>query len=84
MQKGGKILYDQDLGEIGLDLFTDPLYAGYPELLAAGRKMDEEDSGTAKYSFFKAGTRITVTKLIYWTTFELYGTEWKLVWVKPE
>lgn len=84
MEKGGKVLYDQDANEIGRDLFTDPLYAGFPELLAAGRKMDAEESGTTTYSFYKAGTMQTVTKLTYWNTFEMFGTEWKLVWVKAQ
>ncbi len=84
MEKGGRIIYDQDDFEIGLNLFTDPLYAGFPELITAGHKMDDEESGTTTYSFFKAGTQETVTKLTYWTTYTLHGTEWKLVWVKPE
>ncbi len=84
MEKGGKTLYDQDAGEIGRNLFTDPLYAGFPELLVAARKIDTEESGTTTYSFYKAGTNQTVTKLTYWDTFELYGTQWKLVWVKAQ
>jgi hypothetical protein len=84
MQKGGRILYDQNTAEIGLNLFTDPLYKDFPELITAGNKMDAEDSGTTSYSFFKTGTTQVVSKLTYWTTYELYGTQWKLVWIKPE
>ncbi len=84
MEEGGRILYDQDAAEIGRDLFTDPLYAGFPELLEAGRKIDAEDNGTTTYSFYKAGTTQTVTKLTYWDTYEIYGTQWKLVWVKAQ
>ncbi|HBB91164.1 MAG TPA: hypothetical protein DC042_05460 [Bacteroidales bacterium] len=84
MEKGGRIIYDQDDFEIGLDLFTDPLYAGFPELITAGHKIDNEESGTTTYSFYKAGTQETVTKLTYWTTYSLHGTEWKIVWVKPQ
>jgi hypothetical protein len=84
MEKGGKTLYDQDSGEIGRNLFTDPLYADFPELLAAARKIDTEESGTTTYSFYKAGTMQTVKKLTWWTTFTLYGTEWKLVWVQAQ
>jgi hypothetical protein len=84
MEKGGRILFDQDAMEIGRNLFTDSLYTDFPELLVAGEKIDSEESGTTRYSFYRAGTMETVTKLTYWTTFELYGTQWKLVWVKPE
>jgi hypothetical protein len=84
MDMQGIILFDLDSAEIGLNLFTAPLYQDFPELITAGSKILSEDSGTTKYSFFKAGTSETVTKLTYWDTFELYGTQWKLVWVKPE
>jgi hypothetical protein len=84
MEKGGRIIYDQDDFEIGRYLFSDPLYADFPELLTAGHKIDDEASGTTTYSFFKTGTQEKVTKLTYWTTYALHGTEWKLVWVKPE
>jgi hypothetical protein len=84
MEKGGRIIYDQDAGEIGRNLFTDPLYTDFPELLTAGRLIDEGESGKTSYSFYRTGTQETVTKLTYWVTFELYGMQWKLVWVKPE
>jgi hypothetical protein len=84
MEKGGKILYDQDAAEIGRELFSDPLYAGFPELLTAGHKIADEESGRTSYSFYKTGTKETVTKETYWNTFVLYGTEWKVVWVRPE
>ncbi|MFA5817175.1 MAG: cache domain-containing protein [Bacteroidales bacterium] len=84
MEKGGRMLYNQDAYEIGLNLFTDPLYKVFPELITAAGKIDTEESGTTHYSFYKTGTSEPVTKLTYWTTFELYGAQWKLVWVKPE
>jgi len=84
MEEGGNVLYDQDDEEIGRNIFTDPMYAGFPELIAAAGKIDDEESGKTSYSFYKAGTHETVTKLTYWNTFELYGTRWKLIWVKPE
>ncbi|MFA6126211.1 MAG: hypothetical protein WC699_02805 [Bacteroidales bacterium] len=82
MEKGGRILYDQDAMEIGRNLFTDSLYTDFPELLTAGHQIDEGESGITSYSFYKGGTTEVVTKDTYWTTYTLYGTEWKLVWVK--
>ena len=84
MEAGGRIIYDQDTDEIGRNLFTDPLYSEFTELLAAGHKIDEEESGSTKYSFYKTGTTEQVTKNTFWTTVETYGTQWKLVWVKAE
>jgi len=84
MEKGGRILYDQDEPWIGRNLFTDSPYAGFPELVAAGRKIEAEENGTTTYSFLKTGTTETVTKLAYWDSFMLYGNEWKVVWIRVE
>ncbi len=84
MEKGGTMIYDQDAYVVGLNLFTDPLYKDFPDLLTAAEKINDEVSGTTHYSFFRALTNETVTKLAYWTTVEHHGTEWKIVWVKPE
>ncbi|NOU48308.1 MAG: cache domain-containing protein [Bacteroidales bacterium] len=84
MEKGGKVLYDQDADEIGRNLFTDSLYTDFTELLAAAEKIDTEVSGETTYSFYQTGTTNKVVKKTYWSTFEMYGTEWKLIWVKPE
>jgi len=84
MEKGGTMIYDQDAYVVGLNLFTDPLYKDFPDLLTAAEKINDEETGTTHYSFFRALTNETVTKLAYWTTVEHHGTEWKIVWVKPE
>jgi len=84
MEKGGRLIYDQDASEIGHNLLTDAQYKDFPELVAAAEKINSEESGTTTYSYYKAGTTQTVKKLTYWTTFEMYGTQWKLVYGKPE
>ncbi len=84
MEKGGKVLYDQDSDEIGKNIFTDPVYAEFPELIAAAEKIDAQTTGETTYSFYQTGTTNKVSKKTYWSTFSMYGTEWKLVWVKPE
>jgi hypothetical protein len=84
MDNDGNILYDQDTEEIGRNLFTDALYTPYPELITAGHKIAAEKSGETSYSFFQTGTTKVVVKKTYWITYELYGTEWKIIWVKPE
>ncbi len=84
MEKGGHMIYNQDHIEIGLNVFTDPYYKEFPDFITACEKIDKNESGTTHYTFYQTGTTNPVTKLTYWTTFERYGTEWKVVWVKPE
>ena len=83
MEKGGKVLFDQDGDEIGLNVLTDELYEDFPELIEAAKLIDKNLSGETQYSFYQTGTSSTVTKKTYWKTFELYGTQWKIIWVKP-
>ena len=84
MEKGGVVLFDQDTLEIGRNVLTDPLYKPFPELIAAATLINKEQSGETYYSFYQTGTDIKVVKKTYWKTFSLYGTEWKIIWVKPE
>jgi branched-chain amino acid transport system substrate-binding protein len=84
MEKGGVVLYDQDAEEIGRNVFTDPSYQSFPELISAAQLMDSEKSGQTTYSYYQTGTTTKVVKKTYWDTWEMYGTEWKIIWVKPE
>ncbi|MFZ2455335.1 MAG: cache domain-containing protein [Candidatus Altiarchaeia archaeon] len=79
MDTNGRILYDADTGEIGKDLFTDPAYQSYPELLSLGRIIANQTSGTGEYSFLRQATNESVSKQAQWDTVELYGTEWRIV-----
>jgi len=65
-------------------VLTDTLYQAFPELLSAAELIDAEKSGETTYSFYQTGTTTKVVKKTYWDTWELYGTEWKIIWVKPE
>ena len=78
MQKDGLILYDADPKEIGKNVFTDPLYKNFPELLEAARKMAKEEKGSATYRFMKQDAKGTTRKEIVWATAGLYGTEWRI------
>ncbi|MFA6127971.1 MAG: hypothetical protein WC699_11740 [Bacteroidales bacterium] len=84
MEKGGRLIYDAVASEIGHNLITGEEYKEFPELVAAAGKIDAEDSGTVTYSYYQAGTTVSVKKLTYWTTYEFHGTQWKLVWGQPE
>jgi hypothetical protein len=84
MQTNGIILYDADPGEIGRVLFTDPLYASYTELLALGQQMVEHPSGSGSYTFLANEATTPVTKLAWWQTVGLHGTEWRVVLIREE
>lgn len=84
MEKSGLTLWDQDEEEIGLNLFTDPLYQDFPELLDAAEEIANGQSGETSYSFYQAGMDMIVTKKTYWNTFTMLGNEWKVIWVKAE
>lgn len=85
MQKDGRIIYDDNEEEIGLNLFTNPLYADFDNLRKIGQKMAREPEGEGGYEFYDKRLRDTVIKKILWTTITLHGTEFRLAlaWV-PE
>lgn|GEM_PF-524246 len=79
MQRDGRILYDPDTEEIGRMLFDDPLYKPYPQLLALGRRIASERTGSGSYEFQAMGLEEPVRKEAEWSTVGLHGTEWRLV-----
>jgi len=84
MEKGGLILYDVDMSQIGLDLFRAQLYAPYTELTALGRRIAAVPEGEGIYTFRRGTSNAIVTKNAFWQTASLYGTEWRLVAIHIE
>lgn len=84
MQTDGFSLYDTDPAQQGKNLFTDPLYAGYTELLAIGHHVASESSGHGTYSFtLDAQGGETVQKECYWITINAYNQQWRLNLIRP-
>ncbi len=79
MQKDGLMIYDVDPKQIGLNVFHDPIYKPFPELLALARKVASSNEGTGVYRFFQKGSETPVTKVAYWRTAGLHGATWRLV-----
>ncbi|MDT8357610.1 MAG: cache domain-containing protein [Methanomicrobiaceae archaeon] len=80
MQADGFLIYDRDPGElVGHNLFTDPLFEDYPDLVALATRMAAEPSGTGTYTYVSTGGGRPVTKEAVWATAGLHGTEWRLV-----
>lgn len=83
MQVDGRILYDANPEEIGRNLFSDPLYAPYPSLLAAGREMVARPEGATSYQFLDQQMAKGIEKRLLWKTISLYGTEFRLAIAYP-
>jgi len=79
MQTDGYMIYDVDPKQIGLNVFTDPLYKPFPELLALAGKIASVEEGTGVYRFYRKESEPPVNKVAYWRTAELHGAEWRLV-----
>ncbi len=79
MQPDGLILYDPDVEEIGRNLFEDPLYRPFTQLLSLGAKIAAEESGSGTYEFLGTGMSAPVEKNASWVTVGLHETEWRLV-----
>ena len=82
IQKDGLNLYDTDSSQIGRNLFEDPIYKPYPQLLALGRSVVAERSGMGSYVFLNQEHNENVTKEICWTTVGLHGNEWRLIAIR--
>jgi hypothetical protein len=79
MQPDGLILYDPDRLEIGRNLFRDPLYTQFPELIGIGRRIAASRAGRGSYRYYGTGHLEFSEKDCWWDTAGLHGTEWRIV-----
>ena len=80
VETNGRILYDGHEGEIGRNLFHDPMYKSFKELQGLGARIVAEPSGQGTYEYYEKGPEgPIVTKRAVWTTVGLHGTQWRLV-----
>ncbi len=78
MQTNSLTIFDTDASQIGKVLFTDPVFAGFSELLAMGQRVSVESSGYGTYSYTLPDSSQPVEKECYWTTISIYGAIWRL------
>ncbi len=78
MQADGLIIYDVDAKQIGLNIFSDPLYQPFPELIALCRRMADAREGSGGYRFYRKVGEAPIAKTVEWRTVELHGTPWRL------
>jgi len=83
MQLDGRLMYDVETSEVGTNLFVDSLYQPYPSLIDLGREISVKATGKGQYQWFlDTEPQKTVKKQAIWSTFNLHGTEWRLVLVQ--
>lgn len=82
MQLDGLNIYDSGGLDTGKNLFTDPEFKPYSELIALGHRMVAEESGYGSYTFIDHPTGKTMKKMAYWATAGLHDTEWLLASVE--
>ena len=79
MQKDGRIIFKENIEEIGRNLFTDLLYQEFPELMALGKEIAEKENGAGEYNYYDRSSQTRVYKNVYWTTFGIHDAQYRLV-----
>lgn len=79
MQTNGLMIYDMDVKQIGLNVFRDPLFKPFPELIDLAKKVGAANEGSGGYRFYRKVGEKPVTKVAYWRTVAIHGTTWRLV-----
>jgi len=79
MQPDGMIIYDQDMEEIGRMLFSDPMYAGYGNLLELSRNIAASPIGEGSYIYLAPEQKVKVIKNAIWQTVRLHNRDWRVV-----
>jgi len=84
MRPDGYIIYDEDKKQVGRFLFTDEMYANFPELLALGEQMKKQPWGIGHYAFTARDGETIIYKIAAWDTFTpTQDINWKLVVTYP-
>jgi hypothetical protein len=81
MQTNGLIVYDADPEEIGKNIFSDPMFSSFKDLISFSKTVASSNNGAGSYSFYANGIKDKdlVEKIAAWDTAGLYGTQWRIV-----
>lgn len=81
MQKNGLIVYDADPEEIGKNMFSDPMFSPFEDLISFSKTVVSSKSGAGSYSFYAdvLKDKKLAEKIAAWDTAGLYGTEWRVI-----
>jgi hypothetical protein len=79
MQLDGLNIYNSTGIDTGLNLFTDPAFQQYTDLIALGHQMVAEESGTGSYTIIGHDTGKMVKKQAFWASVGLHDTAWRVM-----
>lgn len=81
MQINGLIVYDADSEEIGKNIFSDPMFSPFPDLISFAKTVVSSNSGAGSYNFYADAptNKKLVEKIAAWDTAGLYGTQWRVI-----
>ncbi|MCX5666213.1 MAG: cache domain-containing protein [Candidatus Omnitrophica bacterium] len=81
IQKNGLIVYDADPEEIGKNMFSDPIFSPFEDLISFSKTVVASKNGAGSYSFYVNAPKdkTLAEKIAVWDTVGLYGTEWRVV-----
>lgn len=80
LQTDGLEVYDTDEDQIGRNLFTDPAYENYTEVLVFMHDLIKEDQGYGTYEYYRSlESKQLVGKEVYWSSVGMYGVDWRLL-----
>jgi hypothetical protein len=83
LQTDGAEIYDSDEGQIGRNLFTDPIYQNYTETLAFMHQVVQTSQGEGAYNYYRSvASGELVNKQVFWSSFGLHGAEWRLLVIR--
>ncbi|GIU00039.1 hypothetical protein TSL6_05450 [Sulfurovum sp. TSL6] len=79
MQPDGMIIYDEDKDEIGRMLFSDPIYAGYGNLLKLSKRIVSAPTGEGSYIYLAPESNEKAIKNAIWQSIRLHNREWRVI-----
>lgn len=81
MQTNGLIVYDADPQEIGKNIFSDPMFEKFPDLVSFAKTVASSNTGAGSYNFYADAptNKKLVEKIAAWDTAGLYGTQWRVI-----
>lgn len=83
MEPSGRLLYDPDPEEIGMSLLDDPVYAPFPGIGEAARRVAAASKGTATLAWTPTDTGSPAEVAIAWRSVSALGGSWRVVVARP-
>lgn|GEM_PF-2170959 len=80
MDQDGTVIYQQDSGTVGKNVFQDDSFSKFNNFQTACRTIAGAESGEVNYSYYATGTTNPVDKTAYWKTLKMHDKSWKIIY----